>query len=84
MFVNFAHPFRNFCEGVSISNVIGNDDTMGTSIVAGSNSLEPILTGCVPNLKFDYLSINIDCLDFEVHSDCGHEIVMEVIVYESH
>ena len=84
MFVNFTHPFGYLCERISISNVISDDDTVSTSIVAGSNSLKSILTGCVPNLEFDNLAINIDSLDFKVHSDCGHEIIMEVIVDESY
>ena len=57
---------------------------MGTSIVAGSNSLKSILTGCVPNLEFDHFAINIDCLDFKVDSNCRHEIVMEMVVHKSY
>ena len=82
MFVDFTHPFGNFCKGISISDVIGDYDAMSTSIVRGGDGLESILTSCVPNLELDYLAINIYGLDFEVHTDGRHEIVVEVVVHK--
>ena len=80
MFVDFTHPLRNLCEGISVGDIIGDDDTMSTLIVRRSDCLESLLTGSIPDLELDSLSVNINCSDFEVNTNGWHEVVMEYII----
>lgn len=80
MFVDFAHPFGNLGEGVSLSNVIGDYDTVGTLIIAAGNSFESFLTSGIPNLKLYGLSIDVNCSNLEVYTDGWHEIVVENVI----
>ena len=80
VFVHFSHPFWDFCERISISNVISYYDTMCTLIITTSDGFKPFLTSGIPNLKFDSLVIHINSSDFEVYTDCGHEIIIEYVI----
>ena len=81
--VDLSHPLGDLGEGVSVSDVVGHNDTVSTLVVAAGDSLEPLLPGGVPNLKLDGLAIYVDSSDFEIHSDSWHEVVVEnVILYE--
>jgi hypothetical protein len=82
--LDFAHPIFNSSEGLSVSDVVGNDDTVSSFIVTRSNGLESVLSCCVPDLEFNSLSVDIDGSDFEVDSDSWHELFLEDIVSESH
>ena len=75
VFFDLRHPVLNSGEGLSISDIVGDNYAVRSLVVAGSNSLEAFLTSCIPNLEFDCLLINIDGSDFEVDTDCGHEVV---------
>jgi hypothetical protein len=46
--LDFAHPIFNSSEGLSVSDVVGNDDTVSSFIVTRSNGLESVLSCCVP------------------------------------
>ena len=56
---------------------------MGTLVVRRSDSLESLLSCCVPNLELDSFSVNIDGSNLEVDTNCWHEVVMEYIVLKS-
>ena len=53
---------------------------MSPLIVGRSDSLEPLLTSSIPDLKLDGLSVNVNCSDFEVYTNGWHEVVMEYII----
>ena len=78
--IYFTHPFWDLCEWITISDVISYYDSMCTLIITTCDCFEPLLTGSIPNLEFDGLAININCSDFEVYTDCGHEIIIEYII----
>ena len=78
--VDLSHPFRDFGERISVSDVVSHDDTVSTLVVAAGDSLEPLLPGGVPNLKLDGLAVYVDCSDFEIYSDGWHEVVVENVV----
>ena len=48
--LDFAHPGVHSVEGVAVSNVVDDDDTMGTLVVAGCDGLESLLASGIPNL----------------------------------
>ena len=78
--INFTHPFWDLGEWITIGNIVGYYDTMGTLIIATSNSFKSLLTGGIPNLEFNGLSIDINSSDFKVNTDCWHEIIIENII----
>jgi hypothetical protein len=64
VFLYLAHPVFDGTETLTVSDVIGNDDTVSTLVVAACDSLESLLAGSVPDLELDSLAINIDGSDF--------------------
>ena len=80
MLIDFAHPLGDLGERFSISDIVGDNNTVGTLIITAGDGLESLLTSGIPNLQFDLLSVHVDRSDFEVHSDCGHEIIVENII----
>ena len=80
---NFAHPGVDGVEGIAVSDVIDDNDAVGALVVAGSNSLEALLAGRVPNLELADLVVNVDGTDLEVDADRGHEVLLELVVGES-
>ena len=77
VFFYFYHPVLNSLEGISVSDVVRNNNTVSTFVVAGSDSLEALLTSGIPNLQFDSLAVNLIVSDFEINPDCWHECVSE-------
>ena len=80
MFINFAHPLWNLRERFSISDIISDNNTVGTLIITASDSLESLLPCGIPNLQFNSFLININSSDFEINTDCWHEIIVENII----
>jgi hypothetical protein len=62
--LNLIHPVLDGAEAFAVSDVVGYDDTMGTLVVAGCDSLETFLASSVPNLKLNSLSVNFDGSNF--------------------
>ena len=58
-----------------VSDVVGYNDSMSSLVVRSSDGLEALLASSVPNLKFDFLSINIDSLDLTVINYCRGKYV---------
>ena len=56
---------------------------MSSLVVRSSDGLEALLASSVPNLKFDFLSINIDSFDLKINTNSGHEVISEHIVSET-
>ena len=80
MFVDFTHPFGDLGERVSLSDVICDNNTVSTLIIAAGDSFESLLTSGIPNLKLYGLSIDINCSNLEVYTDGWHEIVVENVI----
>jgi len=80
MLIDFAHPLGHLGEGVSVSDIVRHNNTMGPLVVRRRDSLESLLPGSVPNLELDGLAINIYGSDLEVNTNCWHEVVMEYII----
>lgn len=80
MLLDLVHPVLDCAEGLAVSNVVGNNDTVSALVVAGCDGLEALLACCVPNLKFDCLAVNLVITDFKVDANGWHEIVTEGII----
>jgi len=84
MLVDLAHPLADLSKRISVSDIIGDDDTMRTLVIRGSDSLKSLLTSSIPDLKLDCFSIYINGSDFEVDTNGWHEVIMEyIILYKS-
>ena len=83
MFINFAHPLWNLWERLSIGDIISDDNTVSSLIITACDCLESLLTSSIPNLQFNSFSININSSDFEINTDCRHEIIIENIVLKN-
>ena len=77
---NLSHPVLHRREGVAVSDIVGDDDAVGAFVVAGGDGLETFLTGRVPNLQLDGLSVYLIIANFEVDSNRRHEAVIEQII----
>ena len=77
--LDLSHPVLNSAERLTISDVVGDDDTVGTLVVAGSDSFEALLTCSIPNLKLDSFSVNFVIANLEVHADRGHKALRKSV-----
>ena len=78
--LDLTHPGVHGVEGVTVSDVVDNNDTVGTLVVAGCDGLEALLASSVPNLELADLVVDIDCANLEVDTDSGHEVLLELII----
>ena len=80
MLLNLAHPRLHCSETLSVGNIVGDNDSMSSLVVAGSDSFESLLAGGVPDLKLDSLSVHIDGANLEVYTDGGHKVLSEDVI----
>ena len=62
--LHLVHPVLNGAEALAVGDVVSHDDTVGTLVVAGGNSLETFLACGVPNLELNGLSIDFNGSNF--------------------
>lgn len=89
--VDLLLPVTQRIEGLPISNIKDQHDSMGSFIVAGSNGPEAILAGRIPYLHPDLATVELDVLHFlvyrtiyEVYADCIVKCCCEVVLTVSH
>ena len=82
MLLSLLHPVVHGVEAVTISDVVGHDYTMGALVIRGGDSLESLLSSCVPNLQLAYLIITVDGADLEVYTNRWHEAILELVIGE--
>ena len=63
-------------------NVVNEECTRSSSVIAASNTLERFLARRVPNLEFDILVINFNCTTAELYSDRQIMLLSEALVRE--
>jgi hypothetical protein len=71
--VNFGKPVLNILERLSVSDIVDEDDTMGTLVIRSSDGFKSLLSGGVPDLKFDGVSSSFEGSDLEIDTDGGQE-----------
>ena len=79
MLLNFIHPVLNGTEALSVSDVIGYNDSMGSFVIAASNCFKSFLACSVPleNVYYNIYSYNLelDCFPIDLDSSDFLEIV---------
>ena len=71
------HPLADVLKGLSVCDIVDDDDAMSSSIVRRCQRSEPFLPCCVPNLQLDVLPVQLDGFDFEIHAYCVEEVLVE-------
>lgn len=56
---------------------------MRTLVITAGDCLEPLLASSIPNLQFYCFAINVNRSNFEIDTDCRHEIVIENIILKT-
>jgi hypothetical protein len=59
-----VQPLLYVVEGFVISDIVHDNNAVGTAVVGRCNGTETLLSGRVPNLKFDCLAIEFNGADF--------------------
>ena len=80
VFLDLSHPVLNSAKRVTAGDIVGHNDTVGTLVVAGGDSLEAFLASSVPNLQLNCFAVNFVVANLEVHTDGGHEVISEDII----
>lgn len=62
--LDLVHPVLDCTEALAVGDVVSHDDTVGSLVVAGGNSLETFLASGVPNLELNGLSIDFNGSNF--------------------
>ena len=70
-------PICDIVIRAGISYRICKNDSCCSFIIGLSDVSESFLSGCIPDLHFDTLIINIQHFYFEVHSDGGNIVLLE-------
>jgi hypothetical protein len=78
--LDFAHPGLDSGEALSVGDVVGDYDTVGTLVVARCDRLEALLASSVPDLQLDSLCVDVNGANLEIYSNGWHEVVCENIV----
>lgn len=74
---NFQHPLPHVLESFPISDIVDDDDAVGTPIVTGRQRSKPFLSSGIPYLELDVLSVHFYCFYFEINADRVEKVVVE-------
>ena len=62
--IDFMQPLFHIIERLLVRYIINDDNSVRPAVVRGGNGTETFLSGCIPNLKLDGLSVKFDGTDF--------------------
>ena len=80
--LDLLDPAADVLEGLLVIDGICQNNSSGSFVVSLSYIPESFLAGRVPDLKLDLCIVNVDCFEFEVHTDSGHVAVLKDAVAE--
>lgn len=81
--LDVADPVANVAEGLFVRDVIDKKDSHGSAVVGSCDGAEAFLTSSVPDLKLDFLAIELNGTDLKVDSDGGDETGGEGVIREA-
>ena len=68
MLLDVPDPVLDIVETLLVGDVVHQHDAHGAAVVGSRDRPEPLLTRRVPDLKFDLLSVQLNCADLEVNA----------------
>ena len=83
MLVDFTHPPRYCSERFSGCQVECHDNAVSAPVVVLGNGLESFVACCVPDLKLDDLTVQVNRSDFEIDTYRRYVALCELVVLES-
>lgn len=83
MLINFAHPLWHFRERFSVRDIIGDNNTVGTLVITTGDGLESLLSSGIPDLQFYSFAVHVNSSNFEINTNCWHEVVIENIILKN-
>ena len=83
MLINFAHPLWNFRERLSVRDIIGDNNAVSTFVITTGDGLESLLTSGIPDLQFYSFAIHVNSSNFEINTNCWHEVIIENIILKN-
>lgn len=67
--IDFSEPVLDILEALFIGDIIDQNNSMSSLIIAGSDSLKSFLSSSIPDLKFNSFSLQIESSNFEINSN---------------
>mmetsp|Transcript_110059 Transcript_110059/g.218627 ORF Transcript_110059/g.218627 Transcript_110059/m.218627 type:complete len:244 (-) Transcript_110059:59-790(-) len=80
IFFNLLHPHAHVLKRCTVGDIVGDDDAMCTSVIAGRNGAEAFLSCSVPDLHLDSFAIHSLRADLEINANCRLQVVPVHIV----
>uniref|UniRef100_A0A2M4D474 Putative secreted protein n=1 Tax=Anopheles darlingi TaxID=43151 RepID=A0A2M4D474_ANODA len=69
--LDLLQPLFHVLERIVVGAIVHDDDAMCTAIVGRRYRTEAFLTGSIPDLQLDRLSVQIYGSNFKIHSNCA-------------
>lgn len=67
--VDLGQPVLDILEGLTVCDIIDEDDSVGTLVVWGGDGLKSLLSCSIPDLKLDSAAVEIERANLEVNTD---------------
>ena len=80
-FIDLLKPVFQAVKGFTISYRIYQNYTSSSFIISFCDSFESLLSGCIPNLHFNFKSIYRYSFDLEIYSYCGDVSHFVLFIY---
>ena len=80
MFLDLVQPNWDAKKTLTIGQIEDNDYAIGALVVRIRNGSVPLLSCCIPYLKFDSALIDLECAEAEVDPNRANVILLEAIV----
>ena len=73
----------NILVSILVSNIVSHDNAMSSLVERVCDRPIALLTSSVPDLQFNFLTINFNSLYCELESDGGLKVISELIIGET-
>jgi len=83
MISQFFQPSCHILICLVFANIVHQQCSDSTSIVGRSDGSIPLLTGCIPDLRFDCFGIDLNAAGGKFDTDSGLAVEVELIASES-
>ena len=78
--LDLGYPVSDGLEGPAVGDVIHQEDALRAAEVGRGDGAESLLSGCVPDLELDALTIHFHIFDLEINADGGNKSGGEGVV----
>ena len=83
MLIYLAHPLWHLGERLSVGDIVSNNNAVGALVITAGDGLESLLSSGIPDLQFYCFAVDINSSNFEIYTNCWHEVVIENIILKN-